>query len=214
MKRNEFNKEIKLFSDNEIYGLMRKLILNELTGYPQFEWKMKYLIEESERRGIEIYTAALDDALKIRNSVEARLMELKAGEIIHPSLMNQGELSNLIENSLTDSDNKSAINEITGIDYFGIKGENLIIFRVDGDSMIDENIVNGDFLFIDKSAKFQDNIVGIISIDEKLFVKRIRMDKDRVWLESENTNYKPFQITGKQNVNFIGEVVHCLKRVG
>ena len=85
--------------------------------------------------------------------------------------------------------------------------------KVTGDSMIDAGIHPGDILIVDRSIEPADNKVVIAVVNGDLTVKRIRVTKDRVFLISENREYKPLQIeaeTGFEIWGVVTNVIHPL----
>jgi DNA polymerase V len=67
--------------------------------------------------------------------------------------------------------------------------------HVTGDSMTGAGIYSGDMLVVDRSLNAKDGNVIIAIVNGELLVKRLRIDSGEVWLEAENPNYKPIDIT-------------------
>jgi len=85
--------------------------------------------------------------------------------------------------------------------------------KVTGDSMIDAGIHPGDILIVDRSIEPGDNKVVIAVVDGELTVKRIRVIKDKIFLMSENKDYKPMRIeaeTGFEIWGVVTNVIHPL----
>lgn len=85
--------------------------------------------------------------------------------------------------------------------------------RVRGDSMQDAGIHNGDLLVIDKSLPPANGKVAVCFIDGEFTVKRIRKDKDCIWLVAENKNYQPIKITEDNDFMVWGIVTNIIKSV-
>ncbi len=85
--------------------------------------------------------------------------------------------------------------------------------KVKGNSMIDAGINNNDVLVVDKSLEPKNNRIAICFIDGEFTVKRIKLEKDCLYLMPENKNYNPIQIT--ENTQFIiwGIVTYVIKAV-
>lgn len=56
--------------------------------------------------------------------------------------------------------------------------------RVCGDSMKDAGIHNGDLLVIDKSLEPKNNKIAVCFIDGEFTVKRIKIEKNVIWLST------------------------------
>jgi DNA polymerase V len=66
--------------------------------------------------------------------------------------------------------------------------------RVTGDSMIEAGIHSGDILVVDRSLNPKDGSIVIAVIDGELLVKRLIMQKGKVYLYPENKYYNPIEI--------------------
>jgi len=83
--------------------------------------------------------------------------------------------------------------------------------RVKGNSMTEAGINDGDILVIDRSLEPHDNKVAVCYIDGEFTVKRIKKDKDCVWLMPENPNFAPIKVTEENELIIWGIVTHVLK---
>lgn len=83
--------------------------------------------------------------------------------------------------------------------------------RVKGDSMIDAGLSDGDLLIIDKSLEPIDGKIAVCFIDGEFTVKRIKIDKDIVWLVAENKKYKPIKVTMDNDFLIWGVVTTVIK---
>jgi DNA polymerase V len=85
--------------------------------------------------------------------------------------------------------------------------------RVRGDSMINAGLNEGDLLIIDKSLEPIDNKIAVCFIDGEFTVKRIKIEKDIVWLVAENEKYKPIKVTADNDFVIWGIVTTVIKNV-
>lgn len=83
--------------------------------------------------------------------------------------------------------------------------------RVSGNSMKDAGIFDGDLLVIDKSLDADDNKIAVCYIDGDFTVKRIKKDKNCLWLVPENKAYEPIQVTEENDFLIWGIVTHVIK---
>jgi len=83
--------------------------------------------------------------------------------------------------------------------------------KVKGHSMKNAGIFDGDLLVIDKSLAPQDGKIAICQIDGEFTVKRIKIEKDIVWLVAENDAYEPIKVTEENELMIWGIVMHSIK---
>jgi DNA polymerase V len=93
-----------------------------------------------------------------------------------------------------------------------IKNKDTTYFaKVKGHSMKNVGINDGDLLIIDKSLEPQNNKIAVCQIDGEFTVKRIKIEKDSIWLIAENEDYKPIKVTPENNFMIWGIVIHSIK---
>lgn len=85
--------------------------------------------------------------------------------------------------------------------------------RVRGDSMINAGLNTGDLLIIDKSLEPIDNKIAVCFIDGEFTVKRIKIEKDIIWLVAENEKYQPIKVTSDNDFIIWGIVTTVIKNV-
>ena len=83
--------------------------------------------------------------------------------------------------------------------------------KVKGHSMKNAGIFDGDLLVIDKSLEPTDGKIAICQIDGEFTVKRIKVEKDVIWLIAENENYQPIKVTPDNELMIWGIVIHSIK---
>lgn len=85
--------------------------------------------------------------------------------------------------------------------------------RVKGMSMQDAGIVEGDLLVIDKSLPPVNGKIAVCYIDGSFTLKRLRVQKSRVWLIPENEAYQPIEITEENDFMIWGMVSYVIKKL-
>lgn len=94
-----------------------------------------------------------------------------------------------------------------------IKNKDTTFFaKVKGNSMINAGIFDDDLLIIDKSLEPQNNKIAICQIDGSFTVKRIKIEKDVVWLIAENDDFKPIKVTAENELMIWGIVIASIKK--
>ena len=94
-----------------------------------------------------------------------------------------------------------------------IKNKDTTFFaKVKGNSMINAGIFDGDLLIIDKSLEPQNDKIAVCQIDGEFTVKRIKIEKDVVWLIAENDNFKPIKVTPDNELLIWGIVTASIKK--
>ncbi len=65
------------------------------------------------------------------------------------------------------------------------------LLTVDGDSMIDAHIDDGDMILVEKTNQAKDGDIVIANVDGEFTMKFLRKKGEKSWLEPANTKYKP-----------------------
>lgn len=91
-----------------------------------------------------------------------------------------------------------------------IKGNFLL--KVKGNSMIDAGIYDGDLVSIDVDKKIENRDIVAIVVDGEVTLKRIKYEKDEIWLIPENRLYKPIPLKDKQ-FHIIGKAVMLIRKL-
>ena len=85
--------------------------------------------------------------------------------------------------------------------------------RVDGDSMIGAGLEDGDLLVIDRSLNPENGRVAVCLIDGDFTVKRIKKEKNKLFLVPENKKYKKLEIKEENELIIWGIVEYVIKKV-
>ena len=92
-------------------------------------------------------------------------------------------------------------------DYLITKKENTFMLKVDGNSMIDAHIADGDMVLVEKADKAQDGQIVIADVDGQFTMKYFKKEGNRVWLEPANKDFKPIYPEQYLRVNAIVKAV-------
>lgn len=83
--------------------------------------------------------------------------------------------------------------------------------RVRGDSMVNAGIEDGDLLVINKSLEPKNGKIAVCFIDGEFTVKRIKIEKEVIWLVAENKNYPSIRVTKDNDFLIWGIVTNVIK---
>ena len=84
--------------------------------------------------------------------------------------------------------------------------------RVEGDSMIEAGIHDGDLLVVDRSLRPASGDVIIASVDGDFTVKTYRRDKEGIRLEPANPSYPVIKLKPNQALDYFGKVTACIHK--
>ena len=89
-----------------------------------------------------------------------------------------------------------------------------LLLRVEGDSMIDAGILDGDLLAVHKTPDASNGAIVVARIDDEVTVKRLRRkSRTRVVLEAQNEAYDPIEVDlRKENLVIEGLSVGVIRR--
>ena len=100
------------------------------------------------------------------------------------------------------------------IDREFVPGEEVFSLKVQGDSMIDAGIFDGDYVLVKKQPNADPGDMVVAQIGDEATVKRFYPERKRVRLEPANTNYGPI-IVEKNTPGFsiAGKVIGLLRKM-
>lgn len=83
--------------------------------------------------------------------------------------------------------------------------------RVNGNSMIDAGIKNGDLLIVDRSLTPHNGNIAVCVLDGDFTVKRIKIESDCIYLVPANTDFNPIKVTTDKDFLIWGVVTNVIK---
>ena len=89
-------------------------------------------------------------------------------------------------------------------------------FRVNGVSMVDAALDEGDIIIVDRAIDPYNNCKAVCYIDGEYTVKRIEMSNTKLRLmpaNELNTSYKPIEVTSENNFMIWGVVTYVIKKM-
>ena len=91
-------------------------------------------------------------------------------------------------------------------------GTEVIGIKVDGDSM-EHTIPNGATVLVKKDVEVNDKDVGVFVHNNTPYVKRLRRDKNQVFLMSDNNAYLPIVVSEGDEFFIVGKVVEVMYKL-
>ena len=91
--------------------------------------------------------------------------------------------------------------------------ESTFYARVSGDSMIEAGLDDGDLIVIDRSLDPENGKIAVCFIDGEFTVKRIKKEKNKLYLIPENKKYKPIELKVENELIVWGVVEYVIKKV-
>ncbi len=83
--------------------------------------------------------------------------------------------------------------------------------RVWGDSMIEEGIGPGDIVIIDRSLEPANGDLALCCIDGEFTLKRVRFERNRVWLIPANEMFDPILVTPEREFTIWGVITYTIR---
>ena len=85
--------------------------------------------------------------------------------------------------------------------------------RVSGDSMVGAGLEDGDLMVIDRSLNPENGKIAVCLVDGEFTVKRIKKEKNKLYLMAENKKYKPIELKEENALIIWGIVEYVIKKI-
>jgi len=110
-----------------------------------------------------------------------------------------------------------AIENIEGYINFDrslVSSGDVFLLRVQGDSMIDAHIQDGDFALVKPQPNVENGEIVVALIEDEATIKRIFKKRDLIRLEPANPKMEPIIVKkGEKNVTIVGKVVGIFRKI-
>jgi len=105
--------------------------------------------------------------------------------------------------------------------YMDLKGlfkqaGDVFILKVVGDSMVDEGMMDGDYVVVKSTAAIENGRIGVVLLDDEATVKKIYVRRDRIALKPANkqAGYKTQYVKqGSKDIRIVGKVIGCFREI-
>ncbi|WP_412068587.1 LexA family protein [Rubrivirga sp. IMCC43871] len=98
-------------------------------------------------------------------------------------------------------------------EVIGATPETTFFLGVEGDSMVDACIHDGDLLVVDRTRQPADGDIVVAALNGELTVKRLRHRNGLAFLLPENPDYAPIEVDEYSDLTVWGVVTHVLHDV-
>ena len=110
-----------------------------------------------------------------------------------------------------------AIENIEGyinLDRSLVSSGDIFLLRVQGDSMIEAHIQDGDFALVKPQPNAENGEIVVALIEDEATIKRIFMKRDLIRLEPANPRMEPIIVKkGEKKITIVGKVVGIFRKL-
>jgi repressor LexA len=110
-----------------------------------------------------------------------------------------------------------AIENIEGyinLDRSLVSSEDVFLLRVQGDSMIEAHIQDGDFALVKPQPNAENGEIVVALIEDEATIKRIFKKRDLIRLEPANPKMEPIVVKkGEKKITIVGKVVGIFRKL-
>ncbi len=100
------------------------------------------------------------------------------------------------------------------IDRHLVEGDQSFLMKVEGDSMINAHIMEGDYIIVNPESAAENDDVVVARVAGETTVKRFEMRDNGVFLVPENVRMAPIDISERRgDVRILGKVVGLIRRM-
>jgi repressor LexA len=94
--------------------------------------------------------------------------------------------------------------------------DDVFLLKISGDSMVDEGILDGDYVVVKPIPTIQNGHIGVVLLDDEATVKRVYVQRDRIALKPANqaAGYKTRYVKRNDKaIRVIGKVIGCIRTI-
>ena len=110
-----------------------------------------------------------------------------------------------------------AVENIDGyinLDRSLVSSGDIFLLRVQGDSMIDAHIQDGDFALVKPQSHAENGEIVVALIEDEATIKRIFQKRDLIQLEPANPKMEPIIVKkGEKKVTIVGKVIGIFRKL-
>ncbi|MBP7006702.1 MAG: polymerase [Patescibacteria group bacterium] len=168
---------------------------------PTYTEMMKLFGFKSKNAVFKIVEKLLDGGLVGKDHLGRLLPSGNFGEIKKVGLVTAG---------LPETAEEQELDSISLDDFLIGNKELTYMLEVNGDSMIDAHIEDGDTVLVERTNQAKDGDIVVANVDGEFTMKYLRDRGGKKWLEPANKNYKPIYPTA--NLNIIAKLKAVIRK--
>ncbi|MFQ5481063.1 MAG: transcriptional repressor LexA [Thermodesulfobacteriota bacterium] len=198
----------------EILDFIKEVILSE--GYPP---SLREICAHFAIKGPNNARKHLE-ALEKKGFIRRRRSCARGIELLDSPLIKggRGGISIPIAGAVRAGPPELAVEDIVGhitLDEGFFKCRDTFILRVEGESMMDAGMIDGDHILVRPGPASESGEIVVAMLDGEATVKRFFIDGETVILKPENPTMKPIIIRPGDGTDFsiIGKVIFIIKKV-
>jgi len=189
----------------EVYDFIRDKIKNR--GYGPTVREIGDEFQISSPNGVMCHLKALEKkGLITREPNMSRAIQLTTEPIEERGLPLAGRIAAGVLHEAIEQDERFDFDAL-----FSPKNKNLFALKVAGDSMIEAQIADGDYVVVRKQRTARDGQIAVVQTDEgEATLKRFYLEKNRIRLEPANSLMKPIYV---KHAKILGVVAGVVRKV-
>ncbi len=187
----------------DVYEFVRDKIRNR--GYGPTVREIGDHFHISSPNGVMCHLKALEKkGLITREPNMSRAIQLSAEPIEERGLPLAGRIAAGVLHEAIEQDER--------VDFGAMfDHKNLFVLEVTGESMIDAQIADGDYVVVRKQRTARDGQITVVQTDDgEATLKRFYLEKNRIRLEPANASMKPIYV---KQAKILGVVVGVVRKV-
>ncbi len=187
----------------DVYEFIRDKIRNR--GYGPTVREIGDNFQISSPNGVMCHLKALEKkGLITREKNMSRASQLAAEPIEERGLVLAGRIAAGVLHEAIEQDER--------VDFGSMFDQkNQFVLQVSGESMIEAQIADGDFVVVRKQRTARDGQIAVVQTDEgEATLKRFYLEKNRIRLEPANSTMKPIYV---KQAKVLGVVVGVVRQV-
>ncbi len=187
----------------DVYEFIRDKIRNR--GYGPTVREIGEHFRISSPNGVMCHLKALEKkGLITREPNMSRAIQLAAEPIEERGLPMAGRIAAGVLHEAIEQDER--------VDFEAMfSHKSLFVLEVTGDSMIDAQIADGDYVVVRKQRTARDGQIAVVQTDEgEATLKRFYLEKNRIRLEPANAAMKPIYV---KHAKILGVVVGVVRKL-
>jgi repressor LexA len=189
----------------EVYEFIRDKIRNR--GYGPTVREIGDQFDISSPNGVMCHLKALEKkGLITREPNMSRAIQLAAEPIEERGLPLAGRIAAGVLHEAIEQNERLDLEAL-----FHHKNKNQFALKVAGDSMIEAQIADGDYVIVRKQRTARDGQIAVVQTDEaEATLKRFYLERNRIRLEPANSSMKPIYV---KHAKILGVVVGVVRKV-